>query len=139
MKLLIENNKIAGLVRNSHHQEIIDAPDNFNPKYWQYYVINSRGEVVLPKPIERIVLPEILQIELDKFAKTKGYDDIKSAISYADSSIIKYAEEGQFCKSLRDHCWEILEILFEEMEQEITPVSTDWESIRERFPAFIWP
>lgn len=43
--------------------------------------------------------------ELDNFAKTRGYDSILSACSYATSSVPKYQVEGARAMTLRDASW----------------------------------
>lgn len=45
------------------------------------------------------------QEDLDEFAKTRGYDDIKSLTDYRDSIIPKFKEEGLRGQFLRDMTW----------------------------------
>ena len=45
------------------------------------------------------------QEALDTFAKTKGYDNIMSACSYAVSPDIQFAKEATYCILLRDATW----------------------------------
>lgn len=52
------------------------------------------------------------QRKLDTFAKTRGYDNILSACSYATSTIAKFQKEGQYCVEARDATWtKLYEIL----------------------------
>lgn len=46
-----------------------------------------------------------VQQRLDDFAKTRGYDGILSAASYATSSVAKFAAEGQYAIEARDATW----------------------------------
>lgn len=46
-----------------------------------------------------------IQLALDTFARTKGYDDIKSACSYAQSTDATFAKEAAYCVALRDTTW----------------------------------
>ena len=46
-----------------------------------------------------------IQGQLDFFARTRGYDGIISAVSYATSTDAQYALEGQYCLKLRDDTW----------------------------------
>lgn len=45
------------------------------------------------------------QKRLDNFAKTKNFDDIKSAVTYAGSEIPQFNSEGTRAKQLRDQTW----------------------------------
>jgi len=46
-----------------------------------------------------------VQQALDAFAKSRGYDSIISAVSYAGSGDMQYAIEGAYCMGLRDSTW----------------------------------
>lgn len=45
------------------------------------------------------------QSALDDFAKTRGYDGIMSACSYAASTDQQFRLEGEYCVALRDATW----------------------------------
>ena len=45
------------------------------------------------------------QQRLDDFAKTRGYDSILSACTYATSQVAEFAAEGQYCVNVRDLTW----------------------------------
>lgn len=45
------------------------------------------------------------QAALDAFAKTRGYDGIMSACTYAGSVVPRFAAEGQCAVNLRDATW----------------------------------
>lgn len=57
--------------------------------------------------IERVIYlgKGYVQARLDQFALTKGYDDIKSAVTYADSTDPVFAAEGARARALRDLTW----------------------------------
>jgi len=63
---------------------------------------------------QRLVTAAVVanQTALNDFARTRGYEDIWSAISYHDSVVPRFAAEGAFCKFTRDMrwalCWTIL-------------------------------
>lgn len=57
-----------------------------------------------PEEIEAAVVAGVQQ-RLDAFAQSRGYDDVLSACTYANSTIDKFKAEGQRCVDLRDQCW----------------------------------
>lgn len=48
---------------------------------------------------------DAVQHWMDSTAHERGYDDIFTAISYADSAVAKFKSEGQACKKWRDSVW----------------------------------
>lgn len=46
-----------------------------------------------------------IQARLDDFAKTRNYDGILSACTYASSAVAKFQAEGQYCVQARDATW----------------------------------
>jgi len=46
-----------------------------------------------------------IQARLDAFARTKNYDGILSAASYATSTVPQFAAEGQYAVEARDATW----------------------------------
>jgi hypothetical protein len=141
MKLVIENNVIVALVKDEHQSDsiLLDCPEGFDYDRWDQYIVDSQGNVVLPEGIEKKILSDTLKQKLDQFAQTRNYDDIASAISYHSSGVEKYSQEGTFCRDLRDQCWQVMETIFNEMDQGTTPLDINWDSIRSRLPAIVWP
>jgi hypothetical protein len=60
--------------------------------------------VLTPEQIKGLAIRAI-QLQLDDFARTRGYDSLLSACSYAASSIPKFAAEARCCLDLRDTTW----------------------------------
>lgn len=50
-------------------------------------------------------LTNAIQNALDDFARTRGYDDIRSACTYAFSADAAFRAEGEYCMALRDATW----------------------------------
>lgn len=48
---------------------------------------------------------QLAQDALDAFARTRGYDGIMSACSYAGSTDAQFAAEAAYCMALRDRTW----------------------------------
>lgn len=79
------------------------------------------------------------QENLDAFAKTRSYDDIKSAAAYSDSVVPKYHDEGNFCKVLRDTTWAALEIYTEKVLASQVVLPYRWDLIAAELPKMEWP
>lgn len=76
-------------------------------------VPNEEGLPTLQEPppptVKQIVLSltEGVQEYMDSIAQSFGYDDIKSAVTYADEpSVAKFQAEGQALRAWRSLCWE---------------------------------
>jgi hypothetical protein len=79
------------------------------------------------------------QKRLDDFAKTRNYDGILSACTYASSSIPSFATEGQYCVDMRDATWSSLYTYLAEVEATTKPVPTTVDEVISVLPAFTWP
>jgi hypothetical protein len=79
-----------------------------------------------------------IQQRLDDFAKTRGYDNILSAATYATSTVAKFATEGQYAVDGRDATWAKCYDILAAVEAGTRPVPTLDELIAE-LPALKWP
>jgi uncharacterized protein YjcR len=79
-----------------------------------------------------------VQERLDNFAKTKNYDSILSATTYATSKIERFAKEGQRAVDLRDETWAQLYTIMEEAESGKRPTPTNFKEIEKELPALTW-
>lgn len=50
-------------------------------------------------------ITDAIQLHLDNFARTRGYDGILSAATYVMSNIPKFQSEGQYAVEARDAIW----------------------------------
>lgn len=80
-----------------------------------------------------------VQERLDIFAKTREYDGILSACSYATSTIEKFSIEGQFCVQLRDNTWKKIYSIFDEIENGDRQMPISYNEIEEELPIAEWP
>lgn len=76
---------------------------------------------------------------LDAFAQTRGYDDILSACTYADSLVSKFSDEGSYCKIVRDETWSKLYDILAEVESGTRPLPESYEEIEPELPELKWP
>lgn len=79
-----------------------------------------------------------IQQRLDDFAKTRGYDGILSACTYATSTVPKFKAEGQYCVDARDATWAKCYEILASVESGVRPMPTLAEIIAE-LPALAWP
>lgn len=79
-----------------------------------------------------------IQKRLDDFARTRNYDGILSAATYATSAVPKFKAEGQYAVEARDTTWakgyEILTAVESGARQAPTFVELAAE-----LPALVWP
>jgi hypothetical protein len=79
-----------------------------------------------------------IQKRLDNFAKTKGYDSLLSACSYATSSVLAFSSEGQYCVNARDATWNKCYEILEQVNTNIIPLPS-LEEIISQLPMLTWP
>lgn len=76
---------------------------------------------------------------LDTFARTKAYDGILSACTYATSSVPKFKAEGQYCVDARDQVWSALNDLLEEVKAGTKPIPKSFADVVGMLPTLTWP
>ncbi len=79
------------------------------------------------------------QKRLDDFARTRNYDGILSAATYATSTNAKFAAEGQYCVLARDQTWAALYAILVQVELGNRPVPTGFADIEDELPVLAWP
>ena len=81
---------------------------------------------------------ETAQAKLDSFARTKGYDDIKSAVGYAGSSIPTFRLEAEICIRKRDEMWSALYAVLARAENKEIPIPATFSEIESYLPVLEW-
>lgn len=79
------------------------------------------------------------QARLDEFARTRNYDGILSAASYATSSVPKFQAEGQYAVDARDATWAALYALLADVLAGNRPMPTGFSDVEPLLPALEWP
>ncbi|MBE0438294.1 MAG: hypothetical protein IBX57_00810 [Gammaproteobacteria bacterium] len=92
---------------------------------------SSKGEVIAK-------IKSKAQESLDSFARTKGYDNIVSVCSYANSTIPSYAQEGARAVELRDLTWSTLHQYLTDVEAGVKALPTTEDEIMALLPAYTW-
>lgn len=103
----------------------------------QPYLDRSKIEPAMYTAFLEIVRIEV-QNQMDAFAKTRGYDDMKSLCNYGASTDPIYLAEGQRGIYLRDTIWRELFGYFEGIVDGTQPIPTEWADIEAHYPALTW-
>jgi hypothetical protein len=80
-----------------------------------------------------------IQSRLDGFARSRHYDNILSACTYATSAVAKFKAEGQACVNLRDSTWAAAYAILEQVNSGQRPLPDDLADIEADLPALEWP
>lgn len=80
-----------------------------------------------------------VQDRLDAFARTRGYDTIISACSYAVSQHPKYGVEGRYCVTAREQTWDALFAIEAQVTAGTRPLPSGYDEIKAELPALVWP
>jgi hypothetical protein len=94
------------------------------------------GETQLYVDMQSAVVAAV-QKRLDDFARTRNYDGILSACTYATSNVTKFQIEGRYCVAARDAHWSKCYDLLTQVHGG-APVPTVDEVIAQ-MPALEWP
>ena len=79
------------------------------------------------------------QARLDDFAKTRNYDGILSACTYAGSLIPTFKADGLYCCTARDATWATLYEFMAEVQAGTKPMPTGFASVEPLLPVLSWP
>ena len=93
-----------------------------------------------PAPVEQLVavVTQAVQQRLDDFARTRNYDGILSATTYATSGVQKFTAEGQYAVQARDATWATCYAIMAEVQQGQRPMPSV-EQVLSELPALEWP
>lgn len=96
--------------------------------------------VVAPKPTDQIIaeFTAAIQQRLDDFARTRNYDNVLSACTYATSTVPKFAADGQYCVDARDATWSTCYTILADVQAGTRHMPT-LEQIMSELPVLEWP
>ena len=75
---------------------------------------------------------------LDDLAKERQYDNIVSAISYANSTVESYRNEAVHCMTVRDSVWKAWSDFLNEIENQNKPIPTTYIEVFSLLPSISW-
>ena len=142
MKILINDSKIVAVVDDNHNGVgiILDPPLDFDIKYLDLYSFVD-GEIVGPSQMQRLQteITDKTQARLDDFAKTRNYDGILSACTYATSGVPTFASDGQYAVTARDNTWATLYTVMAEVQAGTRPIPSGFADVEALLPILTWP
>lgn len=111
-------------------------PDGYyTPKEWET-IHSAKSEPNLDDLL--IAYVAAIQTRLDEFARTRGYDGILNAATYANSTIPKYQVEGEYAMVARDATWLKANEIMNGMVSDSQSIPTIDEVMAE-LPILAWP
>lgn len=97
---------------------------------------DPESEPTIEEMLKAIV--DAIQAHLDEFARTRNYDNILSAASYAVSTVPKFQAEGQYAVAARDLTWAKSYEILVEVENGQRGIPTV-EEVMAELPVLAWP
>ena len=91
-----------------------------------------------PEQIQASIVTATQQ-RLDDFAKTRNYDGILSACTYAPSLIDRFRLDGVYCVGARDNTWAALYAFMGEVQAGTKPMPTSFADVEPLLPVLSWP
>lgn len=133
-------------VRNEITQDIIEVlPIKINNRWTQQWALTNLDMAIIIEKQTKIITDLAsqcvakIQQRLDEFARTRNYDGILSACTYANSKIPTFAAEGQFCTDLRDSTWAAMYQMYGEVQAGLRVPPTTYEEVEALLPEVAWP
>lgn len=130
---------------DSATQKLVNA-DPYYEAPWVYtvqVVDKTDDEIAADQAAKTKVLQDSIvaatQQRLDDFARTRNYDGILSACTYASSTVSKFQIEGQYCVVARDNTWEKLYQIMGEIQSGVRPMPSSFLDIEPELPPLAWP
>jgi len=118
----------------------VDVQDGDNAPSWTCGMTSCPLMVPLQSAAQiEAAFTGAIQQRLDDFARTRNYDSILSACTYATSSVPKFQDEGQACVNLRDATWAAAYDVLSKVQAGQRPMPTGIADIEADLPALVWP
>lgn len=99
----------------------------------------TADEMLARQAVLQASITAATQERLDTFARTRNYDGILSACTYASSTVPKFQAEGQYCVEARDATWAKLYEMMDEVQAGTRPMPSGYADIEAELPALTWP
>lgn len=109
---------------------------------WEVYALSEEQSAANLEASKRARFNQIVaeaQTRLDAFARTRNYDDIKSASGYAGCSVQRFDTEGTYCRDARAETWAALYAMLEEVNAGTRPIPASLADLEAELPELAWP
>lgn len=135
------------LTSKGHYEQSYEIVDRFSDYTDEEGVLHTKADqeqaaiaADLQAKTEAFIkqVTDATQARLDTFARTRNYDGILSACTYASSQVTKFASEGQYCVNARDNTWATLYTLMGEVEAGTRPMPSSVEDVMSLLPELTW-
>lgn len=106
-----------------------------------HYVVYEPGDTLPPVPTPDLLseVVDAVQDRLDAFARTRNYDGVLSACTYASSTVAQFAKEGTYCVSARDATWQKCYDILSAVKSGTQPMPASVDAVLAQLPAMAWP
>lgn len=105
---------------------------------WSVVPLTDEEKATAARAVQNDIVTNT-QKRLDDFARTRNYDNILSACTYATSTVPKFAAEGQYCVNARDSTWATLYQVMAEVQAGTRPMPSGYADIEPLLPVLEWP
>lgn len=118
-----------------------DTPVQINGQWVQVWEVRaaSAEEIAQRQQAIKDQITVDVQARLDAFAKTRGYDNIVSACSYATSTHPRYGAEGRYCVAVREQTWDAMFAIEADVLAGTRPIPSGYQDIEPELPTLAWP
>lgn len=121
------------------------APELVEGNYeqrWEVYALSEEQAAANLAAFNQARFNQIVaqaQARLDAFARTRNYDDIKSASDYAGCSVERFNTEGTYCRDVRAETWAALYTMLDEVNAGTRPIPASLADLEAELPKLAWP
>ncbi len=105
---------------------------------WAIYIMSAQERAEAAAHLAEKLGSQLGRV-LNEFAKTRGYDSMLSACTYAASAVDRFKREGQYCLGVRDAAWAALEQIMADAVAGKRRPPTDLQQIVGELPKLAWP
>lgn len=127
-------------------QEVIEAPPaqagGVWTQQWEIQALSAEAVAANMQASAQALQREVIdstQLRLDNFCRTRNYEGVLSACTYATSTIQKFAVEGQYAVRARDETWAALYQFLGEVQAGIRNAPRSFDDIEPLLPQLTWP
>lgn len=126
------------------HSAILDGAELIDGMWKQKWAIaelsaaQAAANLLSARAVLHSSIIKEIQARLDSFAKTKNYDNILSACTYAFSNNPAFAVEGQAAINARDQTWTAVYVILDQIKTGVRPAPMSFSDIEPDLPELTW-